>query len=387
MNANSTSIARHLQLRRRTLMLIGAVAIAVIWSVVLAGPDTPGADSPEAGYTAALALHARQLVATVDLVANADDPQDGAAFEKLEDLDTIGAAHAELADRADVVLADWGVEPDELGSNPVAWMGHVPPGQIPGSIDRDDLAALSTSRQVIAEATAAMVASADGAMLMARAATDLVDVAAVEALAAADLSLDRRLQDLAQSLRTDVGLAPVAVVSAMTTDPGELDQGGNPVDSIGVAVDGALRLAPFLVAVGLVVASLIGMPERRRGAVAIAAGVASLVAGFLHSGLIGPHFDEAPISGAFFLVVAAAQAGLGVALLASPNRELLRTSAGVSGAVTVIYAIFRLISPPGLVGPATVDLTGVVIVALQLVVVAAWVLDGTTDSRSRLLQG
>ena len=47
-----------------------------------------------------------------------------------------------------------------------------------------------------------------------------------------------------------------------------------------------------------------------------------------------------------------------------------------------VFALFRLIPPPGLIGPASVDLTGVVTVGLQIVVVFAWVLVRTTEPRS-----
>ena len=379
MNGNSTTIAQRLQSPRRALMLIGALADTVIWSVVLAAPDTPGADSPEAGYSVAMALHARQIVAAVDILEDAaPTPGDGG----LTDLQTVADEHEALADRADDLVDEWGVERSAIGSNPVAWMGHVVPGKIPGSIDDDDLTAIAASEQILAEVTGALVANADGAMLMARAAGDLTDDPAVEAIAAEDLELDRELRDRAQSLRIDTGLKPVAVISAMTTDPGELDHGGDPVDSIGQAVEGAIRLAPFLIAVALVVTGLGRVAERRPGPVEIVAGVASLAAGFLHLGLIGPHYDEAPISGTFFVAVAVAQATIGVALLASPSRELLQIGAGVSGAVTVVFALFRLIPPPGLIGPASVDLTGVVTVGLQIVVVFAWVLVRTTEPRS-----
>lgn len=378
MNGNSTSIAQRLQSPRRALMLIGALAIAVVWSVVLAAPDTPTADSPEVGYSAALALHARQVIATVDLLGTDATTQDAGGLEALE---TIRDEHQALADRADALLDDWQIETAALASNLVAWMGHVVPGEIPGTIDDPDLEAIGESDQILADATGALVASADGAMLMARAAADLTDNAEVEAIAADDLDLDQDLRDGAQSLRIDAGLGPVAAISAMTTDPGDLDHGGNPVDSIGQALEEALRLAPYLIAVALAVTGLAPVAKRRPTPGETLAGMASLAAGFLHFGLIGPHYDEAPISGAFFVAVAVAQAVIGVALLASPNRDLLRIGAVVSGAVTVVFATFRLISPPGLVGPATVDLTGIVTVGFQIVVVAAWVLAQTTEPR------
>lgn len=382
MNGNSTTVAQRLQSPRRALMLIGALAITVIWSVVLAAPDTPTADSPEAGYSAALVLHARQIVATVDLVNTDAATRDAGGLEALE---TIRDGHQALADQADALLEKWGIERTAIASDPVAWMGHVIPGEIPGTIDALDLEAIGESDQVLAGATGALVASADGAMLMARAAADLTDDADVEAIAAQDLELDQDLRDRAQSLRIDTGLGPVAAISAMTTDPGDLDHGGNPVDSIGQALEEALRLAPFLIAIALAVTGLAPVAERRPSPGETLAGVASLAAGFLHLGLIGPHYEEAPISGAFFVAVAVAQAAIGVALLASPDRDLLRIGALVSGAVTVVFAIFRLISPPGLVGPATVDLTGIVTVALQIVVVAGWVLAQTTEIRPRPL--
>ena len=196
MNGNSTTIAQRLQSPRRALMLIGALAITVIWSVVLAAPDTPGADSPEAGYSVAMALHARQIVAAVDILEDAaPTPGDGG----LTDLQTVADEHEALADRADDLVDEWGVERSAIGSNPVAWMGHVVPGKIPGSIDDDDLTAIAASEQILAEVTGALVANADGAMLMARAAGDLTDDPAVEAIAAEDLELDRELRDRAQS--------------------------------------------------------------------------------------------------------------------------------------------------------------------------------------------
>ena len=354
---------------RRIAVLVFAAILFGGWSAWLAQPDTPGRSSTEAGYVAALGIHARQTTGALDLLLDLVD--DGPI------VDTIRAAresHARIADDADRTLRQWGVA--DPPSDPVAWMGHVLPGQIPGSLDLDTLAALD-DRALLAESTGDLVLAADGAMLMARAGRDLSDHDAVEALTSTGLAADDTLRDALQQLRVQRRLAPAVAVPAMTTDPGELDHGGDPVDSLGQALSGALRVGPLLLAAALALLAIAApaRPDPQRGRLAVA-GLASAAAGVLHGGLIAAHFDEAAASGIFFVVVAVTQTALGALLLA--GRPTLGAAAAANAAVICIYAIFRLVPAPGTVGPATIDLTGLVTLALQLTVVAVWVFD-TTD--------
>lgn len=372
MNGNPNGLAQRLQEPRRALMVIGAFALVVIWTVLLAAPDRPGADSPEAGYTNALRVHSAQVISTIDLVLDSTGRAEISSVAS--GLTEARDAHAELAGRADGLLDGWGIEAVDLDSNPVSWMGHVLPGAIPGTIDEEHLSAIESSARTATDGLAALVGSTDGSTLMGRAVVDLSGDEDVVSLATSDLDIDRILRDLAQEGRIEAGLSPVAQISAMTTDPGELDHGGNPVDSIGSVVEDAVRLAPYLIAIALLVTGLWPASERAASRGQLGAGVASVATGFLHFGLIGIHYEEAPISGVFFALVAVAQVGLGVALLIGPNGDALRAAAWTSAGVIMVFATFRVISPPGLVGTATVDLTGVVTVALQLVVVMLWVI-------------
>lgn len=363
--------------RRRRLALVAVAAIiASGWSWWLSQPDPPGPSSTEAGYVHALNLHAQQSTDALEFLL--DDLEAGSPHA--DPIREARDAHARLADLAEQQLTDWGVA-GAAPADPIAWMGHVPPGEIPGDLDFESLVGMPGPAR-FARTSADLALAVDGASLMARAALDLSDDVDLERLAGADLDVDQSLRTSLQEARIAAGIPPAAVVPAVTTDPGELDHGGDPVDSFGQALSDALRVAPLLLAAGAALVAF-GVPTRpspRRGLFALA-GVASLGAGLLHGGLIGAHYADAAVGGIFFAVVAVVQTGLGALLLA--GRRLLGTAALASGGVTCVYAIFRLVPAPGQVGPATVDVTGIATMVLQLVVVAVWVID-TTDLGPKL---
>jgi uncharacterized protein (DUF305 family) len=103
-----------------------------------------------------------------------------------------------------------------------------------------------------------------------------------------------------------------------------------------------------------------------------AASLAGALAGIGHLAIAGAHGDDAAVSGVFFVVAGVAQIGLAAASATRPSAAVLNVAATVAGGLTVVFVAFRVLPPPGSVGPADVDLVGVVIVALQLVVVAVW---------------
>lgn len=358
----------------RVIVATIAVLVGVGWALVLAQPDTPGSTSPEAGYLLAHRMHAAQTVSALDALLD----ELGADSSHAGSLVSARDAHERAIVAIEEQLRSWGVR-DLMPTDPVSWMGHVLPGEIPGDFDPKYLGV--SDRALVAEVTGDLIGGVDGATVMARSVLGLSGHSSIETGATRDLAVDEELRDTLQRVRLDAGLLPAVAITPMTTDPGELDHGGDPVDSFGQALGGAVRLMPLLLAAAALVGSLApGVSGGPRGRLVIA-GVLSIGAGLLHGGLIGPHHDESVISGVFFVAVALAQVGIGGLLVA--GRPLLAPAAAMHGGVILVYGAFRLVPAPGLVGPATLDLNGLVTLGLQLLVIAVWVID-TTDLFPRI---
>jgi hypothetical protein len=92
-----------------------------------------------------------------------------------------------------------------------------------------------------------------------------------------------------------------------------------------------------------------GASPRAMEAVALAAAVASGVAGAIHAGAIGPHLGESRLFAAAFAAMAVAQGGWMVLVLVEPSRRRYLAGGGLNGVVVLIWLLSRTVGLP--VGP------------------------------------
>src|ERR671933_482081 len=100
--------------------------------------------------------------------------------------------------------------------------------------------------------------------------------------------------------------------------------------------------------------------------------VGGLVASaILHIGLAPAHFEEATSYGVFFCVAGVALAIAAAAILAWPSRPAYLAGAGLALMLIVLWAVFRLVPPPGVETAEDVDLVGLFTKATELVAIIA----------------
>ena len=103
-----------------------------------------------------------------------------------------------------------------------------------------------------------------------------------------------------------------------------------------------------------------------------AAAVGGLVlSAALHIGLAPEHFEVATAQGVFFYAAGVAVATIAAAILAWPSRLAYLSGAGSSFALIVLWAVFRIVPPPGTETAEAVDLVGMLIKATELVAAVA----------------
>jgi hypothetical protein len=98
--------------------------------------------------------------------------------------------------------------------------------------------------------------------------------------------------------------------------------------------------------------------------VAVGGLIASAV---LHIGLAPTHFEEAIVHGVFFLFASVAAAVTAAAMLAWPSRPAYLAGIGISLALILLWAVFRLVPPPGSITVEDVDIVGLLAKAAELV--------------------
>jgi hypothetical protein len=103
----------------------------------------------------------------------------------------------------------------------------------------------------------------------------------------------------------------------------------------------------------------------------------------LHAGLAPAHFAETTSHGVFFCVASAVLAVVVAAILAWPSRAAYVAGAGISLALIVLWAVFRIVPPPGASAPEGVDLVGLLTKATELVAMIACAVSWFRDRRLR----
>ena len=159
------------------------------------------------------------------------------------------------------------------------------------------------------------------------------------------------------------------------------------VASVPAAFRDTARLSPLSFGV-LAVAGVGLYAARRRWAIAgLAGGLAGPVAlpplwkaaavgglalsAALHIGLAPVHFEEAAAQGVFFLVAGVIAAIIAAAILVWPSRPAYLAGAGISLALIVLWAVFRIVPPPGAETAEGIDLVGLFTKATELVALTA----------------
>jgi hypothetical protein len=113
--------------------------------------------------------------------------------------------------------------------------------------------------------------------------------------------------------------------------------------------------------------------------VAVEGLVASTV---LHTGLASMHFAKATYQGLFFSGASAAAAIIASAILARPSRPAYLAGAGISLALIVLGALFRLVPPPGADAVEEVNLVGLFTKATELIAATTCIVLWLRDHRS-----
>jgi hypothetical protein len=115
-----------------------------------------------------------------------------------------------------------------------------------------------------------------------------------------------------------------------------------------------------------------------------AAAVGGLVlSAALHIGLAPEHFEEAAAQGVFFYAAGVVAAIIGAAILAWPSRLAYLSGAGISLALIVLWAFFRIVPPPGAETVEVVDLVGVLTKATEVVAAATCIMLWLRTRRTR----
>lgn len=103
----------------------------------------------------------------------------------------------------------------------------------------------------------------------------------------------------------------------------------------------------------------------------------------LHIGLAPEHFEVAAAQGIFFYAAGVVAAIIAAAILTWPSRLAYLSGAGISLALIVLWAVFRIVPPPGAETAEVVDLIGVLTKATELVAAAACIVLWLRARRTR----
>ena len=94
------------------------------------------------------------------------------------------------------------------------------------------------------------------------------------------------------------------------------------------------------------------------------------------------HFVEATYQGLFFSGASAAAAIIASAILARPSRPAYLAGAGISLALIVLWALFRLVPPPGADAVEEVNLVGLFTKATELIAATTCIVLWLREHRS-----
>ena len=108
-----------------------------------------------------------------------------------------------------------------------------------------------------------------------------------------------------------------------------------------------------------------------------------LLSAALHIGLAPEHFEAAKAQGIFFYAAGIVGATIAAAIPAWPSRLAYLSGAVISLALIVLWALFRIVPPPGAETAEVVDLIGVLTKATELVAAVACIVLWLRTHRAR----
>jgi uncharacterized protein (DUF305 family) len=354
------------------LALAALVAGAVSLGLLLA-PRSPGDDSPEAGFTRDMMIHHTQAVQMANAVRDrTEDPE-----IRLLATDVILTQQAEIGQMRGW-LEVWGL-PANGPDPPMAWMGHPTTGLMPGMAKPQDLARLhqGSPQEADEQFLRLMIPHHQSAVVMAEAVLERSDRPEVQRLAQKTVTSQQAEIRGMQALLQRKGFSPVedSKPSFDSEEHTSHEHTHNLAETLqDTARLGALPLA--VLAVAWLILDAIRRHRARAGladpvspplfwrAMAIGGLAASAI---LHIGLAPAHLEEATSHGVFFVAAGVALAVTAAAILAWPSRPAYIAGAGISLALIVLWAIFRIVPPPGSDVAEDVDLVGLFTKGTELV--------------------
>jgi uncharacterized protein (DUF305 family) len=359
-----------------------AILLGIVWLVFLLWPRPPADDSADAGFARDMSRHHEQAVAMASVVyQRTDDP----VIRSLA-YDVLTTQQGQIGIMSGW-LDIWGL-PATGPDRPMAWMGHPVDGPMPGMAAGDEVASLQALPPDQADTTflRLMTRHHQGGMVMAEAAVVEADRSQVRALARGIASAQRAEIVQMQEMLAQRGLPPVPDLT--TADEGmagmdemltETEVHGGHVEGFTAGFGDVLRRAvaylPLSIALfalgwlvidalndGAEVDAVTGTPPPAQW-IAVAALLATAA---LHAGLAPEHFDERTSYGLFFAGSTVAAAVIAAAIVAWPARAAYLAGAAISLLLIALWALFRLVPPPGANETEAVDLIGLLTKALEL---------------------
>jgi uncharacterized protein (DUF305 family) len=354
------------------LLALAAILVGVVSVVLLLVPRPPGEDSPEAGFARDMEIHHAQAVRMAEVVR--DRTEDPAV--RILATDIVLTQQAEIGQMRGWLEA-WGL-PASSSEPPMAWMGHPQgTGPMPGMATSEDLARLqqASPEEADEQFLRLMIPHHQAAVAMSEAV--LERGGRPEVLRFAQRTATEQQEEIRgmQALLQRKGYSP--------------EEGSEPyfgpeehASHENTHLSDALRNAAPLSALPLAVLAIAWLgfdAVRRRRAWtgrtapiapspawrAVAVGGLFASAAF-HAGLAPAHFEEAISYGAFFCAASAGSAIVAGAILAWPSRAAYLTGVVLSLVLIVLWAIFRIVPPPGAEAAEAVGLVGLLTKAAEL---------------------
>ena len=357
------------------LLALATIVMGVASLALLFTPRPPGEGSPEAGFARDMMIHHAQAVRMAETVrGRTEDPE-----IRVLATDIVLTQQAEIGQMRGWLEA-WGL-PANGPEPPMAWMGHPTNGPMPGMATPEDLARLDqdSPEEADGEFLRLMIPHHESAVAMAKAALDRSHNPEVQRLAQKTvLSQQAEVRGM-QALLERKGFSPVD-----DSEP-SLDSDEHASHEHSDLVETLLETARlFMLPLAVLALAWLGFDAVRRRtwtgiaepvspppvwrAVAVGGLVASAI---LHIGLAPAHFEEATSYGVFFCVAGVALAIAAAAILAWPSRPAYLAGAGLALMLIVLWAVFRIVPPPGAETAEDVDLVGLFTKATELVAIIA----------------
>lgn len=362
------------------LLAIITIIAGVVSLTLLTVPRSPGENSPEAGFARDMAVHHAQAV---QMAGVARERTGSAAIRTL-------AADIELTQQAQIGimlgwLDEWRLTP--TGDAPaMAWMGTPTTGLMPGMATPAEIAQLQqmTPMQMDEAFLRLMIRHHYGGVAMAQGLLGLSQRPEVARLARGIVASQQSEIAAMQDMLTAMGKAPEpepATQGAADTQDMAMGHGGADEASFTGSLVPTLRDTLRLGAIPLAVFALAWLVldtvgRRSRATVAghlvpMIAVVGLLASSLLHLGLAPAHFTERTAYGLFFTTGGIALAMIAAAMVALPSRPVYLAGALCSLALIVLWALFRIVPPPGATTAETVDLVGLATKAVEAVSLVA----------------